>query len=166
MCFCKQFWTEIRLLPILIGNYPQMVFALEILTDTEYEYAIFMSGRSLFPRLYQYDDKHLIRYSYTRCCFYCDLCFERGQSYLGAIYTIDTTLVFGISDQIRHKPGCTTTKDDTRLSDLGNIFAAKTKALISCAVTTQLICAMQKNNNSFSHCVIHMLIRKNTHKRI
>ena len=30
--------------------------------------------------------------------------------------------VFGVSDQVRHKPGCTTTEDDKRLeiSDLGS----------------------------------------------
>ena len=32
---------------------------LEIPFDTEFEYTINMSGRSLFPRLYQYDDNGL-----------------------------------------------------------------------------------------------------------
>ena len=56
--------------------------------------------------------------------------------------------VFGVSDQVRHKPGCT---GDTRWLEARNfvfrkkrdctIYVAKTKALISCAVTAQLICA-------------------------
>ena len=53
-----------------------------------------------------------------------------------------------VSDQVRHKPGCTTTEDGKRLeiSDLGSrgivlsIYIAKTKALISFAVTAKLIC--------------------------
>ena len=55
--------------------------------------------------------------------------------------------VFGVSDQVRHKPGCTTTENGWRLEILGikkkrdcTIHIAKTKALISCAVTPQLIC--------------------------
>ena len=55
--------------------------------------------------------------------------------------------VFGVSDQVPHKPGCTATKDGYRLeiSNLGSqrdrtIRIAKTKALISCAVTAQLTC--------------------------
>ena len=55
--------------------------------------------------------------------------------------------VFGASDQVPHKPGCTTTEDGLRLeiSNLGSrgivlIRIAKTKALISFAVTAKLIC--------------------------
>ena len=38
--------------------------------------------------------------------------------------------VFGVSNQVRHKPGCTTTEDDWRIeiTDLGS--GAKTKGLI------------------------------------
>ena len=58
-------------------------------------------------------------------------------------------LVFRVSDQVQHKAGCTTTEDGYRLEilDLGrrgmvrSIHAAKSKALISCVVTAQLICA-------------------------
>ena len=55
--------------------------------------------------------------------------------------------VFRVSDEVRHKPGCTATEDCWRLeiSDLGNrgivLSLAKTKALISCTVSVQLICA-------------------------
>ena len=50
--------------------------------------------------------------------------------------------VFGVSDQVRQKPGCTATEDGQRLeiSDNGTICIAKTKALISFAVTAKLIC--------------------------
>ena len=50
--------------------------------------------------------------------------------------------VFGVSDQVPHKPGCSPTENCQRLkiSDLDRIHVAKTKALISCAVTAQLIC--------------------------
>ena len=56
--------------------------------------------------------------------------------------------VFGVSDQVQHKPGCPAIEDDYRLeiSDLGSrgiftIRAAKTNALISFAVIAKLICA-------------------------
>ena len=55
--------------------------------------------------------------------------------------------VFGVSDQVQHKQGCTAKGDGSRLetSDLERrgialSRVAKTKALISCAVTAQLIC--------------------------
>ena len=59
--------------------------------------------------------------------------------------------VFPVSDQVQYKPGCTTIEDGYRLeiSDLkstcrgivlSNIYVVKTKALISCMVTAQLIC--------------------------
>ena len=41
------------------------------------------------------------------------------------------------SDQVRHKPVCAAIEE---ILDLRRIGAAKTKALISCAVTAQLIC--------------------------
>ena len=50
--------------------------------------------------------------------------------------------VFGVSDQVQHKPDCTATEDVLRLeiSDLGSIRVAKTKALIRFAATAKLIC--------------------------
>ena len=49
--------------------------------------------------------------------------------------------VTGVSNQVRHKPGCKATEDGQRLenSDLGTrgivvFYVAKTKALISCVV--------------------------------
>ena len=52
------------------------------------------------------------------------------------------------SDQVRHKPGCTSTEDGKRLETLdlestGIVYRyckAKTKVLISFAVTAKLIC--------------------------
>ena len=71
--------------------------------------------------------------------------------------------VFGVSDQVRHKPGCTATEDSLRLeiSDLGStISVAKAKALISCAVTGQLmmICVFvfAYAESRFSHNEAHM----------
>ena len=54
--------------------------------------------------------------------------------------------LFGISSNIRHKPGCTTNEDGFRL-DFSvvrqkkdcTINVAKTKMLISCLVTVQLV---------------------------
>ena len=56
--------------------------------------------------------------------------------------------VFEVFDQVRHKPGCTATEGGLRLeiSDLDrsgialSTDVAKTKALISFAVTAKLIC--------------------------
>ena len=48
--------------------------------------------------------------------------------------------VFGVSDQAQHRPGCTDGGKRFIISDLGSRGIAKTKALISCAVTAQLIC--------------------------
>ena len=50
--------------------------------------------------------------------------------------------VFGVPDQVRHKPGCTATEDGKRLEILylGSRGIAKPKALISFAVTAKLIC--------------------------
>ena len=47
--------------------------------------------------------------------------------------------VFGVSDQVRHKPGCSI-KDGLRKWRDCTIRVAKTKALISFAVTAKLIC--------------------------
>ena len=56
--------------------------------------------------------------------------------------------VFRVSEQIRHKPGCTDTEDRKRFEILDlekkrdcTICIEKTKALISCAFTAQLIWA-------------------------
>ena len=56
-------------------------------------------------------------------------------------------LVFGVYNQVRHKPACTVTEDNWRLevSDLGSggtvlSVKQKKKTLISCAFTAQLIC--------------------------
>ena len=57
--------------------------------------------------------------------------------------------VFGVSDQVRHKPVCTVTEDgqSIEISYLGSreivlyIYVAKLKALISFAVTAKLISA-------------------------
>ena len=78
--------------------------------------------------------------------------------------------VFGVHDQVRYKPCCIATEDDYKLefSDTGSTrrgivlsTVAKTKALISCTVTMQLICAfifayMQKSR--FSHDPAHIII--------
>ena len=55
--------------------------------------------------------------------------------------------IFEVFDLVPHKPCCTTTQDGQRheISDLGSrgivtIYVAKTKALISFAVTVKLIC--------------------------
>ena len=58
--------------------------------------------------------------------------------------------VFGVSDLVRHKPGCAVTADGQGLeiSDLESggivvsVYIAKTKALISFAVTAKLICGV------------------------
>ena len=51
-----------------------------------------------------------------------------------------------MSDQVRHKPGCTTTEDGWGLKTLdlgrkGIVAVAETKASISCAFTAKLVCA-------------------------
>ena len=54
--------------------------------------------------------------------------------------------VFGVSDQVQHKPGCTASGDYKRLEILD--FESRVSALsmypklISCVVTAQLICAL------------------------
>ena len=78
--------------------------------------------------------------------------------------------VFGVSDQVRHKPGCTTIEFSLRLEllDLGSrgmyylcicsIRVAKTKTLISFAVTAKLICAFvfAFAKRRFSHDAAHL----------
>ena len=60
-----------------------------------------------------------------------------------------TKPVFGVSDQVQHKPGCTAIKNGCMLEILDSgsrgiiLSIAKTKALISWAVTVQLICAFK-----------------------
>ena len=65
-----------------------------------------------------------------------------------------TKRVFGVSDQVLHKPGCSTTEDGYRLgiSDLGSrgialsIYVAKTKALISFAVICVFVFTYAKSH--------------------
>ena len=73
-------------------------------------------------------------------------------------------LVFGVSDQVRHKRGCAATEDRYRLeiSDLERdctIYVAKTKALISFAVTEKLICVFvfAYAKSRFSHDVTQIV---------
>ena len=51
--------------------------------------------------------------------------------------------VFGVSDQLRNKPGCIATEDDFGLGKKNycTIYVAKIKALTSSAVIALLICA-------------------------
>ena len=73
-------------------------------------------------------------------------------------------LVFGVSDRIRHKPGCTATEDGQRLEIpyLGSrgivLSVVKTKALISFAVTAKLICifVFAYAKSRFSHDAAHI----------
>ena len=52
--------------------------------------------------------------------------------------------VFGVANQVRHKPGCSGTVDGQMLETWDSerrgivLYVAKTKALISCAVTMHL----------------------------
>ena len=77
------------------------------------------------------------------------------------------------SDQVQHKLGCTVTEDRWRLEilDFGKerkctIHAAKTKALISFAVTAKLICAFvfAYADCWFSSAVAHLTYRDNTQR--
>ena len=74
--------------------------------------------------------------------------------------------VYGVSDLVRHKPGCTVMEDGKRLeiSDLDRrgiffctIHVAKRKALISFTVTAKLICVFVFANakSRFSHTAAH-----------
>ena len=73
--------------------------------------------------------------------------------------------VFGVSDQVRHKPGCTAIEDGWSLENFGsrkkrdcNIYVAKTKALISFVVTAKLICVFvfAYAKSWFSHNEAHL----------
>ena len=68
--------------------------------------------------------------------------------------------VFGVSDQVPHKPGCRATQDGQRLEisyierrGIYTIYLVKTKALISFAVTAKLVCVLvfAFAKNRFSH---------------
>ena len=72
--------------------------------------------------------------------------------------------VFGVSDQVHYKPGCTATEDGQRLEilDLGSRgIVAKTKALISFTVTAKLICVFvfAYAKIRFSHDEAHIIYR-------
>ena len=62
---------------------------------------------------------------------------------------------FGVSDQVRHKPDCAAIEDGFgfRKKRDCTICVAKTKALIRCAVTAQLICGFDFTyaKSRFSH---------------
>ena len=72
------------------------------------------------------------------------------------------------SDQICHKPSCTASKDGFRLEilDLGSreiVLSQKQRCCqISCAVTTQLICAFVFTyaKRRFSHDLAHLIFEK------
>ena len=70
-----------------------------------------------------------------------------------------------VSDQVGHKPACTSTQDSRKLKNYGfrkkrncTIPVAKTKALISFAVTVKLICAFVFTyaNCWFSDAMAHL----------
>ena len=73
--------------------------------------------------------------------------------------------VFRVFDQVRHKPGYMATEDDEarnyglRKKRNCTIYVGKTKALISYAVTAQLICAFvfAYAKSRFSHDAAHIL---------
>ena len=68
--------------------------------------------------------------------------------------------VFRVSDQVQHKQGCTNTEDGKSLenSELGSRGILLSKALVSCVVTTQLICAFPfpYGKSRFSHDAAHI----------
>ena len=81
--------------------------------------------------------------------------------------------VFGVSAQVRHKPGYYNNRRWLEARNLGfrkkrdcTFYIAKTKALISCAVTAQLICGFvfAYAKNRFSHDEAQMTSR-NTSQR-
>ena len=82
---------------------------------------------------------------------------------------VTTKTVFGVSDQVRHKQGCTTTEDGYRLEILEEEglyylrYVAKTKAPISCLVAAQLICAFDfaYAKSRFSHDAAHIIFTVN-----
>ena len=62
-----------------------------------------------------------------------------------------------VSDQVRHKQGCTDTEDVKRLEIVEGLYC---QVLISCRVTAQLFCAFvfANANCRFSHDVAQMYI--------
>ena len=84
----------------------------------------------------------------------------------GHLSLVVRKLVFGVSDQVTHKPGCTITQMVTGLKfriyrkkrDC-TIYVAKTKALISFAVTAKLICVFvfAYAKSRFSHDAAHLI---------
>ena len=70
--------------------------------------------------------------------------------------------VFMVLYQVRHKSGCTATEDDKRLEilDLGRRGIVVAKALFSCAVMTQLICAFVFTyaKSCFSHDATNIIL--------
>ena len=64
--------------------------------------------------------------------------------------------VFGVSDQVLNKLGCTATELEMKRDR--TIDVAKTKALIRCAVTAQLICVfvLAYAKSRFSHDNVHL----------
>ena len=79
------------------------------------------------------------------------------------------TPVFGVSDKVPHKPGCAVTEDVERLEILDlesrGIRVAKTKALISFAVTAKLICVFvfAYAKSRFSHDEAHIIQHLSVH---
>ena len=73
-------------------------------------------------------------------------------------------LVFGVSDRVRYKPGCTFTEGWVAglkfwIRDC-TIYAAKTKAQISCVVNAQQIClfVFANANGRFSHDAAQIMV--------
>ena len=103
--------------------------------------------KSSIPRQWEFGNfEHFIRARsvsslFSMCIYY----ISSEQLYINDYMShVATKPVFRVSDQVRHKAGCIATEDSQRLkiSDLESRDVAKTKALISCAVTAQLICAL------------------------
>ena len=75
-------------------------------------------------------------------------CYKIKSATFSVLLHVERKPLFGISSNIRHKPGCTNNEDGVRL-DFSVVMkkcdctfhVAKTKMLISCLVTAQLICA-------------------------
>ena len=51
----------------------------------------------------------------------------------------------GVSDQVRHKPGCTTTEDDKKLEILGLL----SRGVVQFVHTVQLICSSHMQEAGF-----------------
>ena len=68
--------------------------------------------------------------------------------------------VYGVSDQVRQKPDCTTIEEISKLGNRGDcaIYLAKSISLNSCMVTAKLICAFTFTyaNIRFSHDAAHL----------